>query len=528
LSPAGGVELAIEELTKDSNTKDRTAIVVFTDGQDDSPGDLVTQVERATQLGIRVSFGFLSLTTGLQDADILNAVRASRGIYATIADASGATNYVKYAILNGLTYNDNPQGFDQRLLSGLAQTYTISGSGSITLKYRADRGESVTFTVTSISAGPLKAVAKMGGSTLAEGNTGSSFSFSSIGDTVDLALAAPRDGDIEVQIKADSAPPDSLLSVLTLSDVPIKNCTIGVKKQGLTAGAKAGAAVGTILGVAVLGTCGFLVWKYLHPATPPGYYPGMDSMSQPLAKGCVEPIPSIPAAPPGAPPAMAVPPPIPPPSNPTQPRAGNEDMYNQQPRQQEYPPLGQQPADSLSNPPQPAQPAQPYQPYQPSYPYGGDPSNYPGQQPPTDPTQQYPYDPSHQPPTDPSQQPPQDPQQPPQDPQQPPQDPQQPPQDPQQPPQDPQQPLQDDLPNPPDRLPKIKRGIIEKHHHHHYLQPEEECLAEHCEYNQEHTCLPDEDTCPCTCRDPKCPVTKERERIQRDRDALHTLLANIA
>jgi len=511
----------------------------------------VTQIERAGKLGIRVSFGFLSLLTTFQDPTILNAVRESRGIYATIADASGATNYVKYAILNGLTYNDNPQGFDERLLSGLAQTYTISGSNSITLKYRADKAENVSFSITSISAGSLKAVAKMGGTTLAKGDTSSSsFGLSSFGDTMDLAVVVPKDGDIEVKIQAAGAPSDSLLSVLTLSDVPIKNCTIGVKKEGGTStGVKVGAGLGTILGLAILGTGGYLAWKYFHSPTPPHPPPnssmgpsGGDFMSKPGGTVSVEPLynipPQPPVAPPGGPtyPVMAVPPLMPPhPSNPDQQRAGNEYPYSEKPMQQGYPPkspmsnstsptspygqpppsypYGQQPTDTLYNPTQPTN-LSGSNPYQAPTPYGGDPTSNPSLQQPTQPYQQ-PTDPFQQPPTDRVMDLPTDPSQ------------QQPPTDPsQQPPSDNQPPNQPDIPDHPDRLPKIKRGTIEKHHHHHYLDPRQECLAEHCEYNQEHTCTPNQDTCPCTCRDPKCPVTKERERIQREKDGIHTLLAN--
>lgn len=61
-----GVKAAIDELTKAGKdpTANRTGIVVFTDGQDDpSSGTVLTiaQLKRAVGLGVRISFGFLSV-----------------------------------------------------------------------------------------------------------------------------------------------------------------------------------------------------------------------------------------------------------------------------------------------------------------------------------------------------------------------------------------------------------------------------------------------------------------------------------
>lgn len=58
-----GVSAAINELTRDPNdepTKDRTGIVVLTDGMDSAPEALQAALAQAATLGIRVSFGFLS------------------------------------------------------------------------------------------------------------------------------------------------------------------------------------------------------------------------------------------------------------------------------------------------------------------------------------------------------------------------------------------------------------------------------------------------------------------------------------
>ncbi|KAK3389200.1 hypothetical protein B0H63DRAFT_506854 [Podospora didyma] len=60
---ASGIQLAVEELTRDADpsvTKDRSGIVVLSDGQDSDTAALVTALNDAGNLGIRVSFGFLA------------------------------------------------------------------------------------------------------------------------------------------------------------------------------------------------------------------------------------------------------------------------------------------------------------------------------------------------------------------------------------------------------------------------------------------------------------------------------------
>src|SRR5262245_20008422 len=83
--------------------------------QDESTSDLIGAIQRAADAGIRLSFGILSNTVSSQGEAILSTIRSTRGIYATIANAAGSQNFVNFAIVNGLTYNDNPQGYDTQL-----------------------------------------------------------------------------------------------------------------------------------------------------------------------------------------------------------------------------------------------------------------------------------------------------------------------------------------------------------------------------------------------------------------------------
>lgn len=231
--------------------------------KDYNPDELVSAITNATAAGIRVSFGFLDTSASSQPSDVLSAVKDSRGVYATITVAAGSQNFINYVLLNGLTYNDNPQGYDSQLLAGLAETHFISGSDTVTLKYAAQQGERVNFTVTSISAGVLDVSAVMGGKTLNATNTTYPYGI--------VDVTAPSSGELDLQISVAKggvpATKDAMFSVITNSNVPFKNCTVGVTGSGagggLSAGGKAGVGIGVtaaLLGMAGLG--GYLAYKH--------------------------------------------------------------------------------------------------------------------------------------------------------------------------------------------------------------------------------------------------------------------------
>lgn len=215
-----------------------------------------------------MSFGYLD-TGSSQPDEVLLALRDSKGVYATIAFAAGSQNFVNYVLLNGLTYQDNPQGAGDRLLSGLGTTQFISGSSTVALKYGAERGEIVNFTVVSFTSDRLSVEAKMGGQSLyASTRATSSRQF--------FEVTAPGTGQLDLFVTSPDSPTDGLFSVLTNSNQPIKNCTVGVaaKEGGLTPGATAGVAIGVIAAVAALAGGSF--WAYKHhfgagdSTVPPG------------------------------------------------------------------------------------------------------------------------------------------------------------------------------------------------------------------------------------------------------------------
>ncbi|KAK3942786.1 hypothetical protein QBC46DRAFT_352122 [Diplogelasinospora grovesii] len=271
---ACGVETAIEQLTSANSgaTDSRSAIVVFTDGEDFDTDTLVTNIKKATSLGIRVSFGFLDATASAQPEEILLAVRDSKGVYATITLAAGSQNFINYVLLNGLCYNDNPQGYNEQLLAGLAETQFISGSNAVTLKYAAAQGENVNFTLYSLTGDDLSASAQMNGQTLQTAASSSYYPF--------INVTAPSSGELDLVVTASNSPKDGLFQVITNSNQPIKNCTVGVGgggSSGLSSGAKAGLGVG--ITALLLGLAGGGFYLYRH------FYGGASSMGPPATNG---------------------------------------------------------------------------------------------------------------------------------------------------------------------------------------------------------------------------------------------------
>ena len=221
-----------------------------------------------------MSFGFLDPYASSQPEEVLKAVRDSRGVYATITFAAGSQNFINYVLLNGLTYNDNPQGYGSQLLAGLAETQFISGSDTVTLKYSAEKNERVNFTITTITAGSLKAEVKMDGKSLGSDTISYYDAF--------IDVQAPSSGEMQLLVTADGAPKDSMFSVTTNSNVPIKNCTVGVSgsnHSGLSKGAKAGIGIGVTIGIlGLLGGAGYFGYKHF-------FGPGSGNTTAPPAHG---------------------------------------------------------------------------------------------------------------------------------------------------------------------------------------------------------------------------------------------------
>ena len=279
---ASGVEMAITELTKagSGTTAGRSGIIVFTDGEDSSTAELVDQINNATAKGIRVSFGFLDSYAGYQDKDIVVAIGKSGGVYSTITSEDSSNNFINYAILNGLTTNDNPNGNNSTLLAGLATAHFTGGSQTQSITYNARAHEHIDFIIETVDAGPLKAELLFGGKVQNTTNVTGSF------DTGNLAIKTSNSGQIEIKVTATNAPNDSIFIISATSDMPPQNCTVGIGPSGgsgLEKGAKIGIGIGVPFVVGLLGLGSYLLWKHLHHAHSPAHHIGQPSWDQPAA-----------------------------------------------------------------------------------------------------------------------------------------------------------------------------------------------------------------------------------------------------
>ena len=158
---ASGVEAAINELTKNKGdvTAGRSGIVVLTDGESSLTSTL-KELQRAKQLGIRVSFGFLSENPPTSAADLLAAILDTGGVYSTITTAGAQQNFVNLVARNGLTGLDNTNS-NSVLYPGLAIAGNVSSStGPKTYTYSAKGGEKLNFTVDAVSGQTLDVTLK--------------------------------------------------------------------------------------------------------------------------------------------------------------------------------------------------------------------------------------------------------------------------------------------------------------------------------------------------------------------------------
>ncbi|KAF8540452.1 hypothetical protein BDD12DRAFT_909348 [Trichophaea hybrida] len=150
---ARGIKVAIDELIKDLSiaTKGRTGIVMLTDGDDPYKLELLNELDRAQNLGIRVSFGFLE--PNVLDQDILTKILKTGGVYSTIDSAETQQAFVLAVIANGPTEFDRSSGPTAvELLSGLSLASLISAkTGPRTFTYDAWASEKLNFTINSLS-----------------------------------------------------------------------------------------------------------------------------------------------------------------------------------------------------------------------------------------------------------------------------------------------------------------------------------------------------------------------------------------
>lgn len=167
-------------------------IVVLTDGEDSYVTALIEQIKIATGLGIRVSFGFLSPSGGVQDPDILSAIDANGGVYANINDATAQANFVSLVLASGLVNADTTGTSDKTLLfQGLKVSGNVSASTSpSSYKYDALANEVLQINVTAITPGvtfdsSLKSGSNEVGKASTDATTGESTISYTVGSTAE-------------------------------------------------------------------------------------------------------------------------------------------------------------------------------------------------------------------------------------------------------------------------------------------------------------------------------------------------------
>jgi hypothetical protein len=226
-----GIKAAIDELTKPGNdpTANRTGIIVLTDGQDTVTGafnETISEINRAAGLGIRVSFGFLSIDSSNQDRQILNAILHTGGSYALVDQAGTQQSFIPFMLSHGLTGIDaNGANGPVTLLPGISSAAFVSQSGSNTFDYSAKAGETFNVTVTAIDPNSLTVTLR---DAKAKKDLATNTTDTSTQDAF-LQYTATSDTDVEVIVSAANSSSDSLFSIglkSSLSTNSNNNCTV--------------------------------------------------------------------------------------------------------------------------------------------------------------------------------------------------------------------------------------------------------------------------------------------------------------
>lgn len=147
----------------------------------------------------------------------------SGGQYSTVFSAATASSFVNLVLMNGLTANDNPQGSQSQLLSGLSVSHFISGSDTVSVTYEARDNEVVHFNVESVDAGNLDIQALLAGEIVDESEKPYM--------TGDLVVRAEKAGSIEIKVTASSTSKDSIFTVGAMSNLPPQDCIVGAAEN---------------------------------------------------------------------------------------------------------------------------------------------------------------------------------------------------------------------------------------------------------------------------------------------------------
>jgi hypothetical protein len=230
-SAGDGISKAIEELTTPGHgdTKDRSGIIVLTDGEDGNPTLLLEQIKKAGSLGIRVSFGYLKPPSTANALEVKEAILQTGGTYSTFQEAESIQPWLYLLLSNGLTAGDSNSSKEQPLLSGITVA-KISGADAVLFSYAASQGEKLVFTVESLSQQNLDvSLSKSGGSEIGKNSTTAT-------DPADLSYQASGSETLLLSVSAVGSTADGVFQVSVNSSLGLSGCNLNQTKPSTPGG----------------------------------------------------------------------------------------------------------------------------------------------------------------------------------------------------------------------------------------------------------------------------------------------------
>ncbi|KAH6690606.1 hypothetical protein F5X68DRAFT_260012 [Plectosphaerella plurivora] len=224
-SAGDGISKAIEELTTPGHgdTKDRSGIIVLTDGEDGDPTLLLEQIKKAGSLGIRVSFGYLKPPSTSNALEVKEAILQTGGTYSTFQEAESIQPWLYLLLSNGLTAGDSNASKEQPLLSGITVA-KISGTDAVSFSYAASQGEKLVFTVESLSQQDLDvALSKSGGSEIGKNS-------STATEPAELTYEASGSETLLLSVTAVGSTTEGVFQVSVNSSLGLSGCNLNQTK----------------------------------------------------------------------------------------------------------------------------------------------------------------------------------------------------------------------------------------------------------------------------------------------------------
>lgn len=176
------------------------------------------------------------------DPDLLGAILRTGGTYVSFETADAIQSFLYLLLGNGLTKSDQTSaGGGQPLLPGVTVAKLTAGSTGVGFSYTAVPGESVNFTVESLSSQSLQAELKDGkGVSLAKNSTGA------FGEPAVVAYAATTGTDWVLTVGSVNDTAEGVFQVSVLSSLGISACNLTtVPGNGTGGGNGTGTGTGT-------------------------------------------------------------------------------------------------------------------------------------------------------------------------------------------------------------------------------------------------------------------------------------------